>query len=192
MTELETIERAKMYLDKMANGIDPLTDKPAAETDMINQVRISRCLFFVSDVLRRVLENGGVGAKPRQKHPPKLPFDITAEQLARFVPDPQGLTISKLAKRINELTENEEMAALKYTAITEWLREMGMLKTVVNANGNNTYRPTEKGNAIGIFAMDKDGPNGPYVAVVYNAEAQRFIVDNIDAVICIQNDKKQQ
>lgn len=34
MTELETIERAKMYLDKMANGIDPLSDKPVPETDI--------------------------------------------------------------------------------------------------------------------------------------------------------------
>ena len=189
MTELETIERAKMYLDKMANGIDPLSDKSVPETDMINQVRISRCLFFVSDVLRRVLENGGIETKQRQKQPPKRPLEITAEQLSRFEPDPQGLTLSNLAKRINALIDNEDMVPLKYTAITEWLQEMGMLKTVVNANGNNTNRPTESGNAAGIFAVDKDGPNGPYVAVVYNAAAQQFIVDNIDALIGIQNSK---
>lgn len=189
MTELETIERARMYLDKMAKGIDPLTDKPAAETDMINQVRISRCLFFVSDILRRVLENGGIGSKPKQKQSPKLPLEISVEQLSRFEPDPQGLTISNLAKRINALIDNEDMIPLKYTAITEWLQQMGMLKTVVNKNGNNTNRPTESGNAAGIFAVDKDGPNGPYVSVVYNAAAQQFIVDNIDAVIGIQNSK---
>ena len=51
MTELETMQRAKMYLDKLANGINPLTDQPASDSDCINQVRISRCLFYVSDVL---------------------------------------------------------------------------------------------------------------------------------------------
>ena len=59
MTELEIMQRAKMYVDKLANGINPLTDQPAPEGDTVNQVRISRCLFYVSDVLRRVIENGG-------------------------------------------------------------------------------------------------------------------------------------
>ena len=59
MTELETMQRAKMYLDKLANGINPLTDQPTPDSDCINQVRISRCLFYVSDVLRKVIENGG-------------------------------------------------------------------------------------------------------------------------------------
>lgn len=142
MTELETIERARMYLDKMAKGIDPLTDKPAAETDMINQVRISKCLFFVSNILRRVLENGGIGSKPKQKQSPKLPLEISVEQLSRFEPDPQGLTISNLAKRINALIDNEDMIPLKYTAITEWLQQMGMLKTVVKKTGTiRTVQP---------------------------------------------------
>ena len=31
MTELEKIQRAKMYLDKLANGINPLTDQPTPD-----------------------------------------------------------------------------------------------------------------------------------------------------------------
>ncbi len=41
MTELETLQRAKMYVDKLANGINPLTDQPVDEGDVINHVRIS-------------------------------------------------------------------------------------------------------------------------------------------------------
>ena len=52
MTELEKIERAKTYMEKLANGINPLDDTAAPDGDMINQVRLSRCFFFVSDVLR--------------------------------------------------------------------------------------------------------------------------------------------
>ena len=33
MTDLETMQRAKMYLDKLANGINPLTDQPASDSD---------------------------------------------------------------------------------------------------------------------------------------------------------------
>ena len=72
MTELEIMQRAKMYLDKLANGINPVTDQPASDSDCINQVRISRCLFYVSDVLRRVavFESGAE----------KSPFDVAVQE----------------------------------------------------------------------------------------------------------------
>ena len=43
MTELEKIERAKMYMDKLANGINPIDDTMAPDDDLINNVRLSRC-----------------------------------------------------------------------------------------------------------------------------------------------------
>ena len=46
MTELEKLERAKTYLEKLANGINPLDDTVVPDGDMINQVRLSRCFFF--------------------------------------------------------------------------------------------------------------------------------------------------
>ena len=36
MTELEIMQHAKSYLDKLANGINPLTDQPATDSDCIN------------------------------------------------------------------------------------------------------------------------------------------------------------
>lgn len=79
MTEIETMQRAKMYVDKLANGINPLTDQPVCATDCINQVRISRCLFYVSDILRRVIENGGsIGKAEKSK---KQPFAISHDVL---------------------------------------------------------------------------------------------------------------
>ena len=59
MTELEKLERARMYLDKLANGIDPLTDQELPDDTMLNNVRLARCFFYAADVLRRVIENGG-------------------------------------------------------------------------------------------------------------------------------------
>ena len=53
MTELEKIQRAKMYIDKMANGINPITDEQTVDDDTLNNVRVSRCLFYVSDILRQ-------------------------------------------------------------------------------------------------------------------------------------------
>ena len=67
MTELEKIERARMYIDKLANGINPIDDTVVPDGDIINNVRLSRCLFFVSDVLRQVIENGGMRSAADRK-----------------------------------------------------------------------------------------------------------------------------
>ena len=58
MTELETLERAKMYMEKLANGINPIDGSVIPDEDVVNNVRLSRCFFYVSDFLRQVIENG--------------------------------------------------------------------------------------------------------------------------------------
>ena len=47
MTELEKVAYAKTFVDKLANGINPIDDQPVAENDVINNVRLSRCFFYV-------------------------------------------------------------------------------------------------------------------------------------------------
>ena len=43
--QAEIMQHAKEYLDKLARGIDPLTGREVPEDEIINNVRISRCLF---------------------------------------------------------------------------------------------------------------------------------------------------
>ena len=105
MTELEKIERAKTYMEKLANGINPLDDTEAPDEDIINQVRLSRCFFFVSDVLRQVIENGGIGPAPvKPPKPRKCPFAIPIERRSRFAYSEVPISISEIGKRISSLT----------------------------------------------------------------------------------------
>ena len=80
MTELEKIEYAKSFIDKLANGINPIDGTQIPEGDIVNNVRLSRCFFYVSDILRQVIENGGVNAPQYAKRIKKLPFALTEEQ----------------------------------------------------------------------------------------------------------------
>lgn len=41
MTELEKIAYAKSFIDKLANGINPIDDQPVAEYDVVNNVRLN-------------------------------------------------------------------------------------------------------------------------------------------------------
>ena len=186
MTELETIARAKMYIDKLANGINPLDDTAVAENDIVNNVRISRCLFFVSDTLRRVLENGGVGVTSRVK---KNKFKITAEELEKFAFSDRPITISEITKRINDIADTENSTKLSHNTITSWLSEIGMLNEMINTAGKKSKRPTAEGAELGIFVKERIGQHGIYHVVLYNKSAQKFIVDNIPSVIENHSDK---
>ena len=46
MTELETMQRAKMYLDKLAQGIDPISGQEIPNDSVLNNVRLARWLFL--------------------------------------------------------------------------------------------------------------------------------------------------
>ena len=116
MTELEKIERGKMHMDKLANGINPIDDTMTPDDDLINNVRLSRCFFFVSDVLRQVIENGGTKSAVNKK-PKKLPLEIPMEKRSQFAYSEVPIPASEIAKRINVLDDNDTMQKLTYSGI---------------------------------------------------------------------------
>lgn len=183
MTELETIQRAKMYLDKLANGIDPLTDQPVPENDVVNQVRISRCLFYTSDILRRIIEQGGV--TPEKPVPQSvLPaFSMDYQLLRNYAYSEEPISITQVINRINDLVPPNETKRLTFTPVTKWLMEHGYLAEELNARGGKSRRPTPAGMQIGIFTDYRSGPNGDYMAVLYRKEAQAFIVQHLSEML---------
>ena len=125
MTELEKMERARMYLDKLANGIDPITDEELPNDTVLNNVRLARCFFYSADILRRVIENGGEIKAPKK---PKLSaFSITPEQKAAFQISYTPLRISEIVERLNAIVDTGTVKKLSTTAITGWLVEKGFL-----------------------------------------------------------------
>lgn len=180
MTELETLQRAKMYMEKLANGINPLDDTMIPDGEVVNQVRLSRCFFYVADVLRQVIDNEGV---PAQKKAKKAPFYLSVEQRSQFAFSDTPIPISEVSKRINMLIENDSMANLPYTAIRNWLLSLGMLENALDSDGKPTKRPTPQGESMGIILEGRTGLNGPYFVTVYNLAAQHFIIDNLDAIV---------
>lgn len=176
MTEIETIARAQMYLEKLANGINPLTDTEVNESDVVNNVRISRCLFYVSGILKQITTTGIYEIQ-------KSEFTLSPKQLTAFPYSEEPLTISEITKRLNELVNPAASRPLKNGVITEWLTQAGFFSTItVN---NKTYRRvTDLGRNIGIISEQRENQQGTkYEAVFYSLSAQHFIIDNIDAII---------
>jgi len=177
MTELETMQRAKMYMDKLARGIDPISDQEMPEDSTLNNVRLSRCFFYVSDILGQVIANGGViGAKPKQK---QYPFSITPEQIAAVPISQEPVRVTQLIQTIADTIQDPQMRKLKTTVITDWLMEKGFLEKRIGSDGKSLRLPTQAGIHIGLQIQHRMGKYGEYQAVYYSPAAQRFILDNL-------------
>ena len=66
MVDLSKLKTAKDWMGKLANGINPLTSEPVKEGDIVNNVHISRCLFFVREMLEKIetAETASNGKRP--------------------------------------------------------------------------------------------------------------------------------
>ena len=95
------------------------------------------------------------------------------------------LSASQIAQRLNELVDLSAMQKLKTTSITKFLLQSGLLFEEEAPSGNKNKRPTEAGWKLGISTQQRSGQNGDYTAVVYDQQAQQFILDNLDAIIAI-------
>ena len=186
MTELEKIEYTKDFIDKLANGINPLDDTPIPDGDLANHVRLSRCFFYVSDILRRVIENGGITAPEvrttRQRKTEKQEFILSEEVRATLQASEDPVSVSEIAKHLNELIDQETMKKISAAKINQWLLEQGFLKTIKLANNKQRRTPTQQGSEIGIFTEERNGQYGKYIAVLFSSSAQQFVYDHIDVI----------
>ncbi len=191
MTELEKIEYARSFIDKLANGINPLDGSPVPEGDIVNNVRLSRCFFYVSDILRRVIENGGVEDRRQASRPKtrRASFALPPEARARLQISQIPISVSEIANHINSLIDAEAMRRLSAATISNWLLGAGLLEVVTMPNGSRRKVPTPAGGEMGIITEEKNGQYGTYIAVLFKPQAQQFIYDNIDAIIGSKNDK---
>ena len=63
-------------MEKLANGVNPIDDSVIPDEDVVNNVRLSRCFFYVADVLGQVIDNGGTAPQKKIK---KEPFSLPVE-----------------------------------------------------------------------------------------------------------------
>ena len=178
MTELEKIAYAKSFMDKLSKGVNPLDGTPIPANDIANNVRLSRCFAYVSEILGQVYENGGIGKVEKT-----IPFAVTAEQLRYFEYSQYGITASEIARRLSNVVKNPLMKSLSVQKLNQWLIEAGLLYESTDPQGKLRKMPTDKGHQLGIITEKKMGRDGEYIAILFDTRAQHFIIDNIHGII---------
>ena len=183
MTELEKIEYAKSFMDKLANGINPLDDTPIPEGDIVNHVRLSRCFFFVSEILQRVIDNGGVNPPAKSARGGKHAFSLTDEGRATLKVTDTPLTVSEIAGCLNDTIDENTTEKISAAAINGWLLAQGFLAVEERSDGKTRKLPTANGADLGICTEMRNGQYGPYTVVLFSAAAQTFIYDHVEAIV---------
>lgn len=184
MADVEKLRKVKQCIDSLAEGLNPFTGQPLPEQDIVNDVRVSRSLFWVSAFLQEQMQ--GTATKKNSK---KQVFRLSLEERERVEFSSRPIPASELARRMNDVIGSQDCKRISYRQITDWLVEVGMLKLVGNAAGAQRRRPTDSGEKLGILVDNRMGQYGPYQVVLYSEEAQRFIVDNIEAIVAFALDK---
>ena len=179
MTELETMQRAKMYLDKLAQGIDPITNQEMPEDSALNNVRLARCFFYVSDVLGKVIANGGVVGQINKT----MDFAITPEQQASVQVSDYPVRVTEFTDALYRAVNNPEMKKLNTTKITEWLISQGLMMKETGTDGKIHRVPTDRGLQMGMSTHLRQSRDGEYLAVYYDKNMQRFLLDNLTEVL---------
>ncbi len=171
MTEEEKIKIAKTYITKLANGINPLDDMIIPESDIINNVHISRCLFYVADILEEMTDD--------KTEIQKGEFYISDEDIQKFTYSETPLTLTKIIKKINAINTNKNVKKIRSRAVINRLIDLELLYSKIDENGKEIKIPTGKGVKAGITMKScYIKRKGMSSIILYDKNAQKFIVDN--------------
>ena len=178
MAEVEKLLKAKFYCEKLANGIDPISDKAMPFDTVLNQVQLARLFFFLTEYI-------GEELKPTRKSrtsPSKLPFLICRADLSSVEISPYPISISEFSRRVNEHVQ-EESRQFSHNWPIEWLLTAGFL---IMSESDSTKLPTDAGKKIGISNETRKGQYKEYRVTLYNKDAQQFLIDNMDSILAAQ------
>ena len=160
------------WIGKLADGVNPIDDSVLPDSEIVNNVHVSRCLFYVSNLLEEISRG-----KRSSKRGGEVEFYLTPEMASNvYIAEKTGITM--FIKEINKVIP-ENMKPLSVPKVTQWLVSVGYLEERVRGDGHKYKAPTELGNAIGITSFWVDAPHGSYLAVSYDANAQHFLLENL-------------
>ncbi len=166
MSEMEKAKRAKYYMDQLAAGIDPISNKNLKE---IGGDRMCKCFSYVSGLLEKVIQNGGEigGCAP-----------VIDKDPSRALSD-KPVAIREFLKKIEEAGGRSVPAG----RVTGWLVKEGYLEEKTDAEGKAVRRVSAKGAKLGITTENKKGKDGEIYAMnFYNRAAQQFVLLHLNEI----------
>ena len=162
------------YVERIADGCNPVNNLPLEENDVLNNPNIIRCMYFIKEILEEVRYNDGIVTGKREKEP-ALPFPT--EILDKFIYR-EDMSITHVLNQIYEPVADKNVKKVSVTKVTTTLKEEGYLLYELNTeSGKNRKIPSEKGKELGIYIVAREYNGRMYESVTYNQNAQEYVVE---------------
>ena len=195
MNKRKVIQHARNYMDLLAQGIDPISQKAVDPQSIVVEPRLQKCFAFVSGILEELLANGGYvslpdegsGAPQFELVRKKAAFRLSPEQRGRVYVARGSVTPISFVNQINRVIDSEAMEKLSVKRINAWLlKNEYIVETKEPSVVNRTVmKPMQKAAGIGIMEAEvTDSKTGEIKSrLVLTEQAQRFLLDNLDGIL---------
>lgn len=182
--DMKKLKSAIVYAQRIADGNNPINNRPMESDTVINDPNVIRCMYFIRDVLQKVYDNNGVISGVLKKSY-RADRDFPYEVLNQFeYKEDKG--INKLIEQIYAPLEGRGIKKISGARINTWMIKAGYLIEIYSDEFNNNIKvPTDKGKALGLRAERVVyQPTGhAYISIIYNKQAQEFLVTNMEKIL---------
>lgn len=194
MDRTELVERAKMYLQLLSNGVHPITGTSVPGDSAFIDSKVKRCFAFIIEVLDEYIE---LKIKVEQlEHDKekntivvaqKQAFSITPEQCNNIRLSKEPLRLLSFMKNINSAIDTNTTERLSSTRVNKWLVNRGFVTTekIQTVTSKTVYKPSETAMRIGIIEEAVVDPKSGEVKtqIKLGESAQLFIIENLEDII---------
>ena len=178
INDIEKIRKAKDIILKLANGIDPVDGGEIKQEHILNDPRMIRCFFFVSEVLENVIVGDySKGTKKMTK------FIITDEQKNKVIFTDGEIGVNEISKCINLSINPLISKKLSGNMINRGLKRMGILTEIENEDKTRRTAINETSINYGFTEVKRSYNGREYFQVVANEEGKKFILENIEEIL---------
>ncbi len=145
---------------------------------------------FMAVIAQYAEENGGNMKKSRSRNRMRKSDDIErgfgeiGRGIGKISVGDADFTITAFTDKIISETGADIACTPLRKSITGWLEECGMLCTDRDSQGHEYKNVTELSDEVGIYSenVTSAATGKEYIRIKYRPDAQRFILDNMDAV----------
>lgn len=180
MTELTKLRQAMLTIETLSRESENAHSNP----------ELRDCLSYVAALLQQLIENDGVVENAGQSE--KADFYLASETLASLPVSHNPVTANELIQLVNAQIDPMRMRKLPIAAISGWLNVNGFLAETADADGVRRKTPAVRGNRIGIASELREGAHGAYTAVLYDENAQRFVLDRLNEMAAWYREKLRE
>ena len=194
MEKLELVERAKMYMKLLCDGVHPVTGEEIPTDSALADGKVKRCFAFISEVLDEYAElTERVERLEREKDKQvvvlqkKQQFTISREQCESIRLSREPLSVLAFMKNINSVIDSDTTEKLSSTRINKWLTDKGLVITdkVPTLVSKTVYKPSEFASRIGIVEEEVVDKKSREVKsqIKLSERAQLFIIENLEDIV---------